>query len=612
MEPQPDSLAPYTERNGVNAKDEVEILMAGPEVILSAEELAEAKLFARELYEGKTPEAKALTNLNLEAISEIDATQARQNFYLGYFQTQEGLQDLISLGITDTSPSRIQEALLDIDGLSQKVELATIKKVAANSLNRHYKQQLAERLAKDPSSDVDYVDERPLSVNYEPERLVDKLEGLQAYRRFYKEIRAGLKQKQTAESTSNLVAAKKVLLDKYAARVNGDIASLYPEVMDLYAQFEKSEPTTANQELASRLKRINPIIHILSRREQIKQSQEFNDNLARRLDLLKRGAGEMVGGQLTPISEQLLMLAANLEQGSVSSRPEPLVDPKVIEKLKEIKWTPELIKDLFEDVLKDWRVLSDFQNEFDEIESRDGFAPDKKLQVAVHPRTSAHGVSSDKGVIWVPHEFDANSYPEPELGALPVIAHELAHALQLLYDLQLAADIPLAKIGGRRRVTLREGGAIHQETKVKNMFGYNRPTNLDYLKSLQAKLAGGNKAQVARAFFDSFTKGKNLNEAQQKSARLRAANRAQRLFRSGGHDSQPLDYIEQDLLWQNLEHHGEPVAEAISIAGTSFSLSDSADLHKIGLLDTPSSIRFRPAEDTLRIFTKKYLLELAS
>ncbi len=79
-----------------------------------------------------------------------------------------------------------------------------------------------------------------------------------------------------------------------------------------------------------------------------------------------------------------------------------------------------------------------------------------------------------------------------------------------------------------------------------------------------------------------------------------------RLSRSGGHSSQPLDYIEQELILRGLEGLPEGQVMAIAMAGGSFSLGDSAALHRVGLLDLPKSVPQRPAQDVLRIYRDQF------
>jgi len=48
-------------------------------------------------------------------------------------------------------------------------------------------------------------------------------------------------------------------------------------------------------------------------------------------------------------------------------------------------------------------------------------------------------------------------------------------------------------------------------------------------------------------------------------------------------------------------------AEALMVAGSSFSIKDLARLHKSDLVQIPESIGLHPAEDVLRIYIDKYL-----
>lgn len=604
MEHFPQSLAPYTERNGVYARTEADELLANPEIQLSEEEEKLLHSFSAELFYGKSAGGiESGSKLDLEAVNEISATEPEQTFYLEYFQTPEGLDDLATLGISDTSSPAIAKSLLDIGAIGAKLSSKERKKIAARSLNKFHKKRLASWLDKDASQDDEYLDDEALTVNYQPEKLIEKLGYLQAYRKFYKEIRQQIKPDKDGNQ-SRLDALKSLLLDKYSSKVNSQIADLYPNILDLIKQLEQSEPSPENLKLKENLNGLNPTIKKAVEREQTKQSAEFNDRFARRLDLLKQGGGKFEQGDMIPTSDAALALADELDRDQANSESSASVPTEVIEKLKNMEWTPEQVAEFLQSLLKQWNLLSDFSNDFDEIEKREGFAPDGKLQVSIHPQETSFSFGRIKGAFWVPANYDSAGSAD-DLGPLPVIAHEATHGLQKIYDLALAKQLPLAKIGGRRNGTLREAGAIHQERKVKQAFGQDRPVNSHHLRAMQAKLAGGNKAQVARAFFNAYMVGKDLNEAQTRAAKLRAADRALRPYRAGGHDSGSLEYIEQELLWRELMNYGEGVAEVISIAGASLSLSDSAQMHKSGLLNLPSIINFHPAEDVVELFAKE-------
>ncbi|MDB5160637.1 MAG: hypothetical protein JWO96_17 [Candidatus Saccharibacteria bacterium] len=602
METSADRLAPYNERDGVNAAAEAEEIIKDPERQLTKEELEEASSFAKVLFEGKVENGpKCEAGVDLERVYKMNALQSYQEFYLGYFDTTEGQQDLVDLGIKDTSAWRIAAQLQKIDTIKAKLNAEQRKEIAGRS-REWYIDMMAQRLEAHPVQDSVHEDVEPIGVNYDPSKIISKLSKLRAYRDYYKAIRQNLKQLPE----SDLTDAKGLLLDLYAAKTNAMIAELYPGAMDLIRQLETMPDNQQTQEWLSEIKAISPTMEKALLREKARAATDFNDEFARRLDLFKNGAGEMQKGQLIPISDTVNMLAIELES-SLKKEPEASVPAEVAEKLKSMEWRAQDVKGFAELILGEWGLLSKEKADWDEIEERERPALDNKWQIAVHPSKKSFTIDARKRVFWIPAGYNSLEREHAELGPLPLIAHELTHILQRHFDYELGNSIPLARLNGRGTSALREGGAIAQERKVKETFGYERPTNLFYLRALSAKLAGSNKTQIARAFYETNTKGKTLNEAQLAESRRRAVDGTLRLFRHGGHDSQPMAYIEQDLIWRQLAAEGEDKAEIITIAGGSFSLKDTARLRQFGLLQIPGKLDVHPAEQVIDIFIKKYL-----
>jgi hypothetical protein len=270
-------------------------------------------------------------------------------------------------------------------------------------------------------------------------------------------------------------------------------------------------------------------------------------------------------------------------------------------------WNAEQIKEFVETILEELNLLSSEQATWDEVEERDGPAADGKWQYVINPKKSEFDSNGAKHVLSGPADFERTLTQLTKAGALPVAAHEIEHILQEEYNQQVSYQIPLALARGRRTITIQEAGAIDQERKVQQSFGRERPVNAHYLKAREVKLAGGNKMEVIRAYYNSHIAGKDLDEKRLAASRKIAVGAALRLYRDAGYNSQPLDYLEQELITRSLKQLPEGQAEAIMTAATAFSLRDTAQLHKFGLLELPQSLPLQPAEVVIRVFKEKYL-----
>lgn len=124
-----------------------------------------------------------------------------------------------------------------------------------------------------------------------------------------------------------------------------------------------------------------------------------------------------------------------------------------------------------------------------------------------------------------------------------------------------------------------------------------------YLNAYIAKINGGNRLQVARAFYKAIITGKTLDAQQDEQARQLAINRTGRLYRHGGHSSQVLDYVEQSVVCDILARQLKPAqADALLLGSTSFCLQDSVLLHRYGLITLPQQAPISPARDVMRVF----------
>ncbi|MFI5275576.1 MAG: hypothetical protein ACHQT5_02005, partial [Candidatus Saccharimonadales bacterium] len=293
-------------------------------------------------------------------------------------------------------------------------------------------------------------------------------------------------------------------------------------------------------------------------------------------------------------------LADELSQQQPEAAPDAQLDPEIVEFMRTTRWNAGQMKEFCENVLSSWSFLSEHQTDWEAIGKRSGFAEDDKWQVIVSPKVSALSVNGKKKTVTVPEDFNRTLIQISAAGVLPGAAHELSHVWQNEFSYQLAEQIPLAGIKGKRYVTGYEMGGIEQEREVHTMVGQIRPTNVTYLRALQAKLHGANQTEAARAFAEA--KGDEITEH---SAQI-AGSGVLRLYRNGGHDSQALDYIEQELMLRSLSSLSPGEVRAVAIAGGSLSLRDAATLHRFGLLELPREIHVQPAQDVMELFLRDY------
>lgn len=596
-----EALRIYSERNSVTVLEDVEQMYAPPESPLTQEQKETVYQFTADLYDGRYGEIKRPSAENLEEIAGMAANSFIQSFYLGYFHTPEGKADLVKMGLDPATPD-VQSELLQTGKISEKVEPKERKEIAKRSLD-WYKDLLTEALAADRSLDDAHLDQEAFSVNFQPQKLLNKIKLLQEHRRFYRQVRTQLKSEASGESEP-VWRAKNLMLDQAVSRANNMLADLYTETFKLAKQLQQSPDSPENRQYMSQLEELMPGVHravTRVRNEKLQSLDEFQEGVARRTDHLLQGVDWQDEG-ISPISRELIDFAIEVESEPTGENARPgLFNKPALEKLKKTKWSAEQFKEFCEAILSEWNILSAEQADWLEAEERDGPAPDNKWQIVINPKSDSIAINRNKKLFKVPASFDRNL-----VKSLSVAAHELTHLAQAQSDADMSKKFPLAKAGGRRITGLREGGAVDQEAKVYAALGEVRPTRLGYLHALKAKLNGASRIAVARAFYDHYEDESKISEEERTENREIAADRALRLYRNAGYNSQPLDYIEGELFKRVLDAKKRGLGEAVLISAASFNLRDMAQLHQLGLYDPPVSTDWHPAEDVLRVYSEKY------
>jgi hypothetical protein len=592
-------LWPYSERNGVFVDEAIAGLLNAPEVTLTDAEKQQAYDFADKLYEGRySEELRAETPKSLEAVSRIQAVIHRQKFYTGYLDTAEGAAECATL--VDPESAYTGQSLLSLKELvsnGKEVDAKARKLLAANS-EKWYQKQMNERLLDDNMDASVQPDFESETVNFKPSVLLEKCRGVQAYRTFYNAVKRELK----GSEPSPLETAKRVLVDVHLARANSMLAELYPGAVQLAIQLDSLATTDLTERWRNELYAVAPVI---SEAWKHQSKQDFATSFMQRLDRMRNGVGLDNEGKLTSISVELSRFGNDVEAAGEGEATDSRATQEVITQLEQTKWQADRVKQFTETILAEWGWLSNDQADWHEVDERIETATDKRWQVIISPKAVSLGIDSKKKVVIVPEDFDRPLLRQNPSGVLPVVAHELTHAIQSEYDEVVAEHIPLAKIKGRRTLTGKEMGGVQQESLIFDYFGQHRRVNTMYLRAFEAKIAGANQTQTAKAFMEArlaTDPGATRTDAAKSAAKVTS-----RLYRHHGFNSQPLDYLEQGVMLRELGLHlNEDVIAAIAMAATSFSLHDSAALHRVDLLDVPVEPPKHPAEDVLRIYFDRF------
>jgi hypothetical protein len=560
--------------------------------------------YAVGLFVGHLGDLHADCELTIQQLQGVHTLSQVQTFYVDYFvQDETGRADAAALGLDGVAPGEIAAAFLDIQGMHQRCLPDQRKEVSERSVS-WAKAQMVEQLAMGLGSDAEYQPRGHVTVNYEPTRLLDKAEAVQAYNRFYREALWGI----GSEPDDLLADAKRALIHVHLGRLNTMAAvDVFPGLLALEEQITRSTPSPEMTEWMGRLGAVAPAIGDLHNLEGPDRAQA-RELYAKHLDAIRQGAPF----ELDDVDEQeanifgrqaLDDLAAAM--GQPPSAFESTEPTALALQLQGIQWGAPQIKQLMEAVLAQWDMLSEHQAVWQQVDDRNGFAQDDKYQVIITPRRNNMSVDSTRRIVNIPEGIVRSLTSQYPAGVLPLVAHELSHVLQGYADFELGQQIPLAKIKGRRYRILREAGGSYQERVLAREYlgGGTKGANQHYIRAYAAKAGGANRLEVARVFYDSLSDGKQLDPAEDLAVRELAVNRTSRLYRYGGQNSQVLDYVEQSVMCDVLLQRLAPEqVDAFLLGSASFSLEDSALLHQFGLLTLPARAAFSPAHDVMRVF----------
>jgi len=595
------NLWPYSQRDSEAAARSVPALFSAENLTLSEEEKQQYREFSSSLLNGQYGDmyprvASEERAPSLPKIAEMNVATYTKVFYVDYLDTEAGQHDLHELGLESTSGAEAFAALSSLVATDAKLPVKARSAASIHSSD-WCRDLYVEQMAQDPSTDAAFHDPESFHINFKPDALLGQLEALVGYRTFYRQVARALKQETEDTSTERLI------LSQYVAKVNAQVAGSYANAQYLREQLAVSPRTEKVVAWESRLRAALPVLFAA-------EDPAHYDSLARRLDLIRNGAVRVEGrNNFGAISTGLAELADSFTNNNQQVAPENPEFAAYLQK-QSGQFKAEDLSRLLAKVLQEWELFSEHETGWEDVEERTGAAGDNRWQVVISPKAKTLTVSGIKKVMLVPESFSRTLFQTSPSGMVPVAAHELAHVLQNEMDERVAQEVPLADIKGRRHLTVREMGGLMQESQVFAAAGIARTPVLQYIRALQAKEQGGNKASVVRASYEAHAQSTD-DAAKNLEARRSSYDRALRLYRNHSHNSQPLDYLEQERIQQELRKLPEHQVASYVAGGASFSLADAAELRRHGLLSLPeaSSEVPSPAATVLRIYFDKFKTE---
>ncbi len=566
----------YLERAGKGSRRLSEKLLENPEDPLNLEDVKllqkfEVELIGKIVYEDKPTvddekedvedkkdeeESKELTLESLLKQHKGTAMQAPAFFSEAFLQGQVHLDGREGEMRQLHTPEDVYTWLAQ-HAKDETITAAQFREMAKQS-TAFYKSEATQALLRGERPHASILDNMPIVI--EPLKTLRFAEGAMTARE-----QLLMKRKQYGENATGLGGAKRSITDIYTKRVNGQVASNIPMLEYLVEQsrliYDKETEVDAYQAMPKLLREF-----AIDKTKQIL--------LYKRLDFLKNGIGYDENGHATAVDAEIFEATANAE---ATTETEPIFTVEQKQILKETLIPPEMMAELFSKVLEIAGLLSS--------ESSDTWSPgrghraaDDLFQVVMQPTKDSFAVNGIDGV------FMISNKSRSLYDLLTVGAHELTHIDQTQADKIFEAMLKIGGMKGRRVSMIRETGAnIVQRQFEKELFGQSKKVAFAYARAIQSLEAGGDMFDASQAFYEE-KKRENPSEPASKLAE-EAADRVLRLMLSGGTNSQPMSYAEENLMNLDLKDASPEVKQRATLL-TSLDLDDQVRLHKYGLLPT--------------------------
>ena len=542
----------YLERSGKGSKEASERLLEAPADPLDESEKADVRLYEEELCRQPVYGDMSLEHILTKHIGETLAapTFFSEAFIKGQIHV-EGLEgSLRQLRTPGDVYTWLAQAARD-----QSIPVKDMLEMARQSA-AHYKTEAAQALLRGDRPHEATLDRMPIVVD--PYKTLEFAEGVIEARRYLLD-----KRREFGREARGLNGAKRAMTDIYLKRVNGQIAGDIPVLEFLVEQSRliDDEEMVAGAYLA-----------MPASLREAANNPERRVLLNKRLDYIRNGIGYDSDGRATAVDSEVVKTASG---ETVVEADAPIFNAEQREALRREEVSPEEMIQLFTEVVRSAGLLSD-EDPSTWSPGRGHRAADQLFQVVMHPTKDTFAVNGIDGVVTKPNK------PRSLYDVMTIGVHELTHINQTQLDRQLGEVLHIGKLKGRRVSMLRETGAnLVQRQLERELFGESKPVALAYARAIQRLETGGDMFDATQAFYEE--KRRVSSGAGEAKIAAEAADRTLRLMLSGGANSQPMSYAEENIMNAELQD-ADPQVKSRATLLTSLDLDDQQRLHRYGLL----------------------------
>ncbi|MDB5161863.1 MAG: hypothetical protein JWM52_371 [Candidatus Saccharibacteria bacterium] len=543
----------YMERAGKGSRELAEKLVEAPTDPLEYKDKVAALAFEREICDFMVDDEMTLKDmLKLHKGEAIDAPAF---FAEAVMRNEVHIPGLEGPLLQLTTPQEVyswvaQAAQSNGDGIDAKILREIAKQTVA-----YYTDGMTETVLRDDEPSPLFTDH--MSIVLDPEKTLRFARAEERAREYLVELR-----KEYPVGSTGLDGAKRSFVDIYLKRINGIVAADIP-VMEYLMDQSK---LIGDQETYDAAEMVVPEgLHEAAR------TAEKRTRLYKRLDYIKNGIGYDDDGHASAVDDEVIVEPIK----NFESDTPPLFSPEQRKILEETMLTGDESMALFQAILSQSELLSS-EDSSTWFPGRGKRAVDGLFQVVVNPTKEGFAVDGIEGVLMIPGK-GSSLYQ-----ILTVAIHELEHINQAQADEKLSKIIKIGEVKGRRVSMLKETGAnISQRKAEKELFGTSKPVALTYARAIQAFEKGESITDATKAFFKEKTETfPNMGAA---TAAKEAAGRVLRLILSGGTNSQPMSYAEENIMNEELANASPEVRRRATMI-TTIDLDDQERLHRFGLL----------------------------
>lgn len=589
----------YMPRTGEDIDGYIDILSKPPEHPLTEEQKTRVFEFREGLLEGSVDiDGRQVVVQELgepETLAQIEDNHKyasdKQEVSVDYFLTDAGKELLTKHGLAEE---------FGLGGFVDAKSLRLVFKRIALQIDKKQMKEIADtsKKATDAQLAQDIVDNKTivppdrLWVFSDATNMTRQLTGLLAYKDFYSDVKRSLKQQDESDENN----AKIALTEIYIKQVNGELASIYPDVFAYVDQARVLDEVQAEVRLQTIHTLLPNLIPVHKEVDAVRLGRFIV-----RLDRIRNGASKN-HGKRTAVNPELEQFLADQEQEAFD---DGLFTDEELKILDNIKFNSEQMKTFAEEVMAELGNLSEYSTEdFPYERDRPTRAPDGKWQVVIRDDIESMTAEDPQGCLEIPSKFNRTLTKQTApVGVIPGLAHELQHCFQQDNIRYSPGGKGIGKsIFGRRNDAYFEAGAVGVERVIQaRLFGRTREDSPHYLRARVAQEDGATEVEAIKVFYESY-KAANPTETDISAAKV-AVSRVMRLVRRyGGNNSQPLNYSESGLLLQKTQGLSDDIKSMLFDSGA-FELADVATLHSYDLL--PKNVKSFPYDEFIAIVTPK-------